>query len=497
MFWVILSVTSVTLLYFYLTWNYNYWRNRGINGPKPRPLVGTFPKSAIYLRNFVYELDDIYKTFRGKCPFVGIYTYRQPELLILDPKLINEIFVGKFKHFENNYTNYNKENARLFMRNPFILRDQEWKDNRADISPAFTTLKTKQTYPVVDRMCKKLTKFIKSQIENGVPFTDTKEITAKFTADVICSVAYGLEANAIENNNSEFLRVAHKLFATSNWKLWFITFKSIFPYLFKYYEMPFLAADVEKYFLNLTDEAIRIRSQSVNKPDDYLHFLLKLKEKRNFQLNDVAAHSITFFLDAYETSSIILTHALYRLAKNENCQRKLRQEIAELNGDLSFDSLSNLSYLDQVFNETLRISTPGFTMSKVCTEKIDLLNHENRPVTIEKDTVIHIPIYSIHNDPEYFPEPTIFNPDRFKFADLKSLRDNGLFFPFGHGPRMCLGMRFSTLQIKAAIAEIVSNFHISVNARTKEPIIVKPKDFLYLAIGEVYLDYKVIEKENK
>lgn len=71
---------------------------------------------------------------------------------------------------------YNKKNARLFMRNPFILKDQEWKDNRADISPAFTTLKTKLTYPVVDRMCKKLTKFIKCRIVNGDDIMDTKEV---------------------------------------------------------------------------------------------------------------------------------------------------------------------------------------------------------------------------------------------------------------------------------------------------------------------------------
>lgn len=167
---------------------------------------------------------------------------------------------------------------------------------------------------------------------------------------MICTVAYGLNANAIDDENSEFLHVAHKLFATSNLKLWFITFKAIFPFLFKFYELPFLADDVEKYFLNLTDEAIKLRNKSTEKPDDYLNFLLKLKEKRNLKTVDVAAHSITFFLDAYETSSIVLSHALYRLAKNKHCQIKLRQEIAECKGNIDFDVISNLKYLDQVFN---------------------------------------------------------------------------------------------------------------------------------------------------
>lgn len=180
-------------------------------------------------------------------------------------------------------------------------------------------------------------------------YSKTK-ITAKFTADVICSVAYGLEANAISNDKSEFLQVSHKLFTPSYWKLWYITFKSVFPYLSKYYEMPFVTPEIEKYFIGLTEEAVQLRRQLTTKPDDYLNFLLRLKEKRNYSITDVAANTITFFLDAYETTSIILTHALYRLAQNPRCQTKLRQEIQDCNGNIDFEVLSNLEYLDHVYN---------------------------------------------------------------------------------------------------------------------------------------------------
>lgn len=171
---------------------------------------------------------------------------------------------------------------------------------------------------------------------------------------MICSVAYGLEANAITDDNSEFLQVSHKLFTPSYLKLWFITFKSVFPWLFRYYEMPFVTSDIEKYFVNLTGEAIDMRQQLTEKPDDYLNYLIKLKEKRmHYDVNDIAANTITFFLDAYETSSIVLTHALYRLAQNPHCQQKLRQELADCGENLSFEVLSNLEYLDQVLQGKL------------------------------------------------------------------------------------------------------------------------------------------------
>lgn len=176
------------------------------------------------------------------------------------------------------------------------------------------------------------------------------KISAKFTADVTSSVVYGLDANAIADDSSEFLGVARSVFTASMWKLWFITFKSVFPYLFTNYEMPFITPDVERYFIGLTQLAVDLRQQQQEKPDDYLNFLLKLKEKRLHDITDVAANTITFFLDAYETSSIILTHALYQLAKHPLCQAKLRQEIADCNGNIDFDVLSHLEYLDHVFN---------------------------------------------------------------------------------------------------------------------------------------------------
>lgn len=58
---LILFVFALFALYKYLVWNFDYWEKRGVIGPKPQPFVGTFPRSSVYLKNFVYELDDIYR----------------------------------------------------------------------------------------------------------------------------------------------------------------------------------------------------------------------------------------------------------------------------------------------------------------------------------------------------------------------------------------------------------------------------------------------------
>lgn len=63
-------------------------------------------------------------------------------------------------------------------------------------------------------------------------------------------------------------------------------------------------------------------------------------------------------------------------------------------------------------------------------------------MTIEKGTVVVIPIYSIHHDPEHYPNPEVFDPERFNEANggIKNYRDKGVYLPFGDGPRMCLGI---------------------------------------------------------
>lgn len=86
------------------------------------------------------------------------------------------------------------------------------------------------------------------------------------------------------------------------------------------------------------------------------------------------------------------------------------------------------------------MAPPGFTITKVCSESIEFENYDGKPVTIDKGTVVQVPIYSIHHDAEFYPNPYAFDPDRFENIDLKLFRDEGKFFPFGHGPRQCIGM---------------------------------------------------------
>jgi cytochrome P450 len=116
-------------------------------------------------------------------------------------------------------------------------------------------------------------------------------------------------------------------------------------------------------------------------------------------------------------------------------QDKLRDEVNkhfDENGQLSFEALNELSYLDHVFHEALRLHPPAALTSRKCSEEVEL-EHDGIKVTIEKDMNVFIPILQLHYDPEIFLEPLKFHPERFDDGGMKDFRDRCVFLPFGDG----------------------------------------------------------------
>lgn len=135
-------------------------------------------------------------------------------------------------------------------------------------------------------------------------------------------------------------------------------------------------------------------------PDSFIQSI-----ERNFFLdqNDEAltGRSVTLYFEGSETSSIALSYTLYELAKNPDVQERLYAEICETlaknNGDLTFEALSGLKYLENVFSESLRVHSPGMFLAKQCTSDYTLPSiGNNPPVTIKPGTSVLIPVRALH-----------------------------------------------------------------------------------------------------
>ncbi|KAL3675808.1 hypothetical protein R1sor_025756 [Riccia sorocarpa] len=135
--------------------------------------------------------------------------------------------------------------------------------------------------------------------------------------------------------------------------------------------------------------------------------------------------------------------AIYHLTKHPSMLQRARAEVDQLRTrkeklgetDLSVSDLKDLKYLTQVYNEVLRIS------------------HEFNGHVIPKGWFMLAPFVLVHMDPEIYPEPSKFNPDRFETPP-----NPGQFFPFGRGYRTCVGRNFTKLVVLMALYHIFSNF---------------------------------------
>lgn len=142
----------------------------------------------------------------------------------------------------------------------------------------------------------------------------------------------------------------------------------------------------------------------------------------------------------------------------------------------------------------MRIIPAQLIAKKLCTEPIVLTNKNGTKVQLKRNDLIQIPLYCFHHDEKYFPNPNEFIPDRFspENGGTKKYRDMGVFLPFGDGPRICLGMKFALTQTKAAIAEIVKNFNIKLNPRTRKDNLLHPTFFMGAVDGGIWLDFEEI-----
>jgi cytochrome P450 family 6 len=186
--------------------------------------------------------------------------------------------------------------------------------------------------------------------------------------------------------------------------------------------------------------------------------------------DDLVAQSYAFLLAGFETSATTMAFALYELALHTAIQQRLRTEITavleEHNQQVTYEAIQEMPYLEKVIfgechghcrslqdcvqqsqtftafvcvTETLRKYPIVPFLDRKCNFDYELpVSSDNVKVTLPAGTGAYAPIYAIHHDPQYYPDPETFDPERFTEENIKK-RHQFCYLPFGEGPRICLG----------------------------------------------------------
>lgn len=188
-----------------------------------------------------------------------------------------------------------------------------------------------------------------------------------------------------------------------------------------------------------------------------------------------------------------LIYSLLQLATNREVQDRVLQELdSALEDDqLTDEAVQKLVYLERAMYETLRLHAATLTLTKVCTKEYELPAQyptDRKRVRIQPGTAVIIPVYGIHYDPEIFPDPHRFEPDRF-LEENKKTRHRYAFLGFGEGPRICLGMKFGLLQSKIGIATLLSKYRVELSPKQQLPLEVSKSTWLLAPKGGIWVRF--------
>uniref|UniRef100_A0A3B3Y842 unspecific monooxygenase n=1 Tax=Poecilia mexicana TaxID=48701 RepID=A0A3B3Y842_9TELE len=130
---------------------------------------------------------------------------------------------------------------------------------------------------------------------------------------------------------------------------------------------------------------------------------------------------------------------------------------------VQYQPLMEMDYLDSVINESLRLFPIAPRLERVAKASVEI-----NGLVIPKDMVVLVPTWPLHRDPEIWPEPEKFKPERFSKKNKEDI-DPYTYMPFGVGPRNCIGMRFALVVMKLAVVEILQRYSFSVCKETEIP----------------------------
>lgn len=208
---------------------------------------------------------------------------------------------------------------------------------------------------------------------------------------------------------------------------------------------------------SILDRIINERVAEDSNKDDLMDMLLKARYEDGSAMpqEQLIDEVLILFAAGHETTANALGFILYLLAKYPEKQEKAYQEVTQLDWEkgLEMEDLRKLSYVKQCIEEGMRLYPPAYYIDRESIEEDEI-----DEFTIPKNTMLLLAIYELHRDERFWETPENFMPERFDVRNKKDFSD--YYFPFGGGPRMCVGNNFAMQEMIITVAEILRRYRL-------------------------------------
>lgn len=486
-----IAITIFTLLLSYLTAKVFYWlwikpklierhlRKQGINGTAYKLFYGDiheFGKSIVRARATSHDLNHsiVYRVLPfivqttekfGDICFYWMFT--TPRIIIREPELIREALMNKSGHLERlPLPPYKRLTTGLT-----ALAGDKWAQHRSIVSPAFHQTKLKAMVPDFCASCTEMVNRWHRLIglDGAFKLDVWIELTA-MTSDVISRTAFG--SSYVEGK---------RIFELQEQLIALLLKPEGFPYipLFRFVwtkdnqRRHQLNKEVNNLLTILIQKKEKAMKHDEKGHEDLLGLMLRSNEQAENNTNDAKLKGMSlqevmeecklFYFAGHETTAGLLTWTMILLSMNPSWKTRARNEVMEICGRspfLNYESINQLKIVNVILLEALRLY-PALAAHHRHTYKETKLGNIYLPAGVD----LVLPTLMIHHDKNIWGDDAEeFKPERFCEGISKATNNKFSYFPFGWGPRFCVGQNFAMMEAKIAVAMILQNFEFELSS---------------------------------
>lgn len=368
-------------------------------------------------------------------------------LLVSHPDLIEDVLVTQARHFIKHFAL--RLNPLLLGQGLLTSEGDFWLRQRRLVQPAFNRSRIAVYAPtMVDGTLRVL-----SEWKPG----ETREIhpeMMRLTLAIAAKTLFDAEVDGETRNVAQALALLQENFVRR--------FQGLFPLPLwlptpAHLRMRRAVRDLDRIIYGF----IRQRRAQPEHSPDLLSLLLRARDEgdgshmTDQQLRDEA---MTLFLAGHETTALVLSWTWYLLAMNPKAEEALVAEVERALGDRlpTFDDWARLPYTEQVLLESMRLYSPAYTIGREPTQDVEIGGYR-----VPRGRTVFLSQWVVHRDPRFFPEPEAFRPDRWDPA-VRERIPKFAYFPFGGGPRLCVGNLFAMMEMVLVLATMAQRFRFTL-----------------------------------
>jgi len=321
-----------------------------------------------------------------------------------------------------------------------------------------------------------------------------KDVMNKFTTDVVAMCSFGIKVDSLKNPDNKLYSLAIEILKINLGGLSILISKN-FPFLMKFLRFKVFNKRIENICEEIADTIKSRKEKGIVRPDMMQLMIENKKNIYDFTVDEIIGQILVFVFGGFDSAATSICFIVQEIGLNPDVQKKLVAEIEDVlkrtNGRPTYEAIISMKYLDAVVTESLRLYPLLGAIDRVCVKDFEMppATPDGKSFTIKVGESVYFPIYALHRDPDYYPEPNKFNPDRF----LNNNVDKSVFMPFGMGPRICIARRFMLMEIKVILFHLLRRCELKLDAKTDISMTLNKKTFFISLQDKFWLKLRARE----